>query len=81
MRGETQPNEEMKKMILFLAVCTASCFSPTKEESKLIDELNTKYPEYEFAPFAADLEDVHITLTIKKEIPDTLTLKNLYNNL
>ena len=76
--SKTQPSKEMKKTILFLAVCITSSFSPTKEESKLIDELNIKYPEYEFAPFGADLEDVHIKLTIKKETPDTLTLENLY---
>ncbi|MFM6438119.1 MAG: hypothetical protein ACKPGW_24390, partial [Microcystis panniformis] len=53
-----------------------SCLSPTKEESKLIDSLNSKFPDYSFAPFKG-VEDVYLMLNLKNDEVDSLRLAEI----
>lgn len=62
---------------MILLILLTSCFSPTKEELKLIGELNSKHPELLFS-LVEGVQDVEVRLNLKHEKIDSINLGNIY---
>ena len=68
-----------KCSIVIIAVVFLGCSNPRKEELIVINKLNGKYSNYEFAAAPGPI-GTHLNLYLKDETWDSLSLKRLYDS-
>lgn len=66
--------------IPFVFAMLVCCLPPTKEERKLLDELNAKYVGYKFSAFGG-VEDVYVKLKLQNRRTDSTMLRKVYRDV
>jgi hypothetical protein len=68
-----------KYRIVIISLAFLGCSSPRKEELIIINKLNDKYSNYEFATAPGPI-GTHLNLYLKDATWDSLSLKRLYDS-